>query len=105
MNKVLAPAEWQSERRLLRWLLLAYCLFIIYGSFMPFRFSTAPDSVLFHLSSIQLFPYQDGVRHFSLSDVVSNILLFIPFGGLAAGVLFSPPAGRRPWTGAIFIGG
>jgi hypothetical protein len=34
-----------EERKLLRWLFLFYCLFILYGSFIPFRFSDDPEFV------------------------------------------------------------
>ena len=73
------------ERRALRWLLFLYCVFILYGTFMPFRFSADP---LFVRSQWQRFfmpPFVNGVRQFSILDVLSNILLFIPFGFLWIG--------------------
>jgi hypothetical protein len=69
-----------DERKLLRWLLLFYCLFILYGSFLPFRFSDDPEFVRSQLTRFFTPPYEHGVRKFSLPDVVSNILLFVPFG-------------------------
>jgi hypothetical protein len=34
-----------AESTLLRWLFLVYLLFILYGSFIPFRFSVDPEFV------------------------------------------------------------
>jgi VanZ family protein len=85
------PAELQtsfSERKLLRWLLLFYFLFILYGSFIPFRFSDDPEFVHSQLTRFLTLPYDHGVRKFSLPDVVSNILFFVPFGFLWVGVEF-----------------
>jgi VanZ like family len=85
------PAELQtsfSERKLLRWLLLFYFLFILYGSFIPFRLSDDPEFVRSQLTRFLTPPYDHGVRKFSLPDVVSNILFFVPFGFLWVGVEF-----------------
>lgn len=71
--------------RVQRILLLAWCAFVVYGSFIPFHFDTNPDVVRARLAQVRLYPYQDGVRNFSRLDVVSNVLLFIPFGFLLAG--------------------
>ena len=73
------------ERRSLRWLLLFYCLFIVYGTFIPFKFSDDAAFVQSQWSGFFNPPYADGVRQFSLSDLVSNILLFVPFGFLWVG--------------------
>jgi len=86
------PAERQTsfnERKLWRWLLLFYCLFILYGSFIPFRFSDDPEFVRSQFVRFFTPPYAHGVRRFSLPDVVSNVLLFIPFGFLWLGSEFS----------------
>lgn len=70
------------EKRALSWLLLFYCLFILYGSFIPFRFSDDPAFV--HSQWIRFFtpPFAHGARQFSILDAGSNILLFVPFGFL-----------------------
>src|SRR5262245_43404835 len=78
-----------AERKLLRWLFLFYCLFILYGSFIPFRFSDDPEFVRSQFVRFFTPPYDHGVRQFSLPDVVSNILLFVPFGFLWVGSEFS----------------
>ena len=68
-----------------RILLLGWCVFIVYGSFIPFRFDTSADAVRARLAQVQRYPYQEGVRNFSRLDVVSNMLLFAPFGFLLSG--------------------
>ncbi len=63
-------------------LLGLYCLFILYGSFIPFRFTTDPEVVRRHVASVQVYPFQDGKKNFSIPDMASNALLFMPFGAL-----------------------
>src|SRR5215475_9401490 len=74
-----------AERKLLRWLFFFYCLFILYGSFIPFRISDDPEFVRSQFVRFFTPPYEHGVRRFSLPDVVSNVLLFVPFGLLWVG--------------------
>jgi VanZ family protein len=93
-----------AERKLLRWLFLFYCLFILYGSFIPFRFSDDPEFVRSQFVRFFTLPYHHGVRKFSIPDVLSNILLFIPFGFLWIGGKFSLRASNGLWS-AILAGG
>ncbi len=74
-----------SELRSIRWLLFGYCIFILYGSFIPFHFNADMGFIRLQFSIFFSAPYQQGVRNFSIPDVVSNILLFVPFGVLWAG--------------------
>src|SRR5262245_347585 len=74
-----------ASRKLLRLLFFSYCLFIRCGSFIPFRFSYDPEFVRSRFVRSQFVrffapPYDHGVRRFSLPHVVSNVLLFVPFG-------------------------
>ena len=69
-----------AERKLRRWLFFSYCLFILYGSFIPFRFSDDSEFVRSQLARFFTPPFDQGVRRFSLPDVVSNILLSSPSG-------------------------
>jgi VanZ family protein len=80
----------------MRSLLVLYCLFILYGSFIPFSVTTDPDVVRHNLSVVQLFPFQDGKRNFSIPDVSSNVVLFVPLGFLlvGSGLKCSPPGAR-----------
>jgi VanZ family protein len=61
-----------------------WCGFILYGSFIPFRFTTSPEVVRAKLADVRLLPFEQGRKAFSTSDVVGNVLLFVPFGFLAA---------------------
>jgi hypothetical protein len=78
-----------AERKLLRWLFLFYCLFILYGSFIPFRFSDDPEFVRSQFVRFFTLPYHHGVRKFSVPDVLSNILLFFPFVLWVGGNLYA----------------
>ena len=93
-----------AERKLLRWLFLFYFLFILYGSFIPFRFSDDPEFVRSQFVRFFTPPYDHGARRFSLPDVVSNVLLFVPFGFLWVGGEFSLRMQSRFWRVA-FTGG
>lgn len=93
-----------AERKLLRWLFLLYCLFILYGSFIPFHFSADPEFVRSQFARFITPAFHHGVRRFSLPDVVSNILLFMPFGFLWIGGDFFRRPQSRFWRIA-FAGG
>ncbi len=78
-------------------LLLLYAAFIIYATIIPFAFDTPPESFAAKLDALLADPLQRNAdRGFALTDLVSNVLLFIPFGlllGLAR--LQSAPRSRR----------
>jgi len=76
---------WHIRQHIRRVLLVVWCCFIVYGSLIPFRFSADPDFVRSNLAKVQFFPFRAGAKNFSLPDVASNVLLFIPFGFLLAG--------------------
>lgn len=92
------------ERRALRWLLLFYSLFILYGSFIPFRFSA--DAAFVHSQWMRFFnpPFVNGVRQFSIPDAVSNVLLFAPFGFLWVGSELARPMFRRLVGATLMVG-
>ena len=94
-----------AEHQLLRWLFLLYCLFILYGSFIPFRFSDDSEFVRSQFARFFLPPYDQGIRRFSIPDVVSNILLFVPFGFLWVGGEFSLQACKVGFGESIAVGG
>lgn len=88
-----------QQRGRVRGLLLAlWCLFILYGSFIPFRFSADPEVLRHKVEHVQVYPFVNGRKNFSVPDVVSNIALFVPLGALLA----TGSAGRgapRGWWG------
>jgi glycopeptide antibiotics resistance protein len=94
----------RQERRAIGMSLVFWCLFIIYGSFIPFRFSIDPAFVHENLAKVQLYPFRDARRNFSILDVASNVLLFFPFGFLAA-TSGRPPSSSRLWALRITIVG
>jgi VanZ family protein len=81
-----SAASAAADRSTFRVCLGLYCLFIVYGSFIPFRFSVAAEVVRENVSRIQLYPFQGGRKNFSIPDVASNVLLFVPFGFLVVGI-------------------
>src|SRR5262249_12367325 len=93
-----------AEHKLLRWIFFFYCLFILYGSFIPFRFSDDPEFVRSQFVRFFAPPYDHGVRRFSLPDVVSNVLLFVPFGLLWVVGEFSLHLQSRFWRVAFTAG-
>lgn len=88
------PAVARLSKRL--WLL--FSLFVLYGTTVPFNFTTDHDVIALHLSQISPNPLVDGETggRLSIPDTVQNILLFLPFGVL--GVL-SDRRGRSGWSG------
>ncbi len=77
-------------------LLICYCLFILYGSFIPFRLTTFTPFVQSQWDKFWTPPYAHGARRFSILDVVSNVLLFLPFGFFWMGSRMGDPRGARP---------
>jgi VanZ family protein len=84
-----------SEKKTVQWLLLAYCLFIVYGSFIPFHFNFDSDFVRWRWSIFLTGSIHGRMMRASLSDVLSNILLFVPFGILCVWVGTSSDQRRR----------
>src|SRR5438034_11060707 len=85
-----------DEKRAARTLLLAYCLFILYGSFIPFHFNFDPNFVRWRWATFLADSIHERIAHASFSDVVSNILLFIPFGILRMWQGSPSVQGKRP---------
>jgi VanZ family protein len=90
-----------TEHRSIRWLLILYSLFILYGSFIPFHFTTNVEFIGSEISSFFVLPYQNGVKNFSTLDVVSNVLLFVPFGFLLLGSRLSVRSSLAPLLGVL----
>lgn len=74
-----------TVRRLPAVLLLGYLVFLAYGSFFPFDFAYDPGRIRRVLDHpLPRLHDADGRRLVSLPDVVSNVLLGVPFGVLMA---------------------
>src|SRR6267378_736263 len=61
-----------------------YCVFIIYGSLIPFDFSFSAETAGHQLAKVHVLPFSGGQRVWSVADMASNIALFVPFGLLLA---------------------
>jgi glycopeptide antibiotics resistance protein len=66
------------------WILFA--LFVVYGTTIPFNFSSEPGWAAAKLARVPLNPFiaADTGRRISIPDFVQNVLLFLPFGVLGA---------------------
>jgi VanZ family protein len=76
----------RSQETATKYFWLAYCLFIIYGSFIPFRFNLDPNFLRWRWEELLIDVIHARLFRASLSDVVSNVLLFVPFGILCVWV-------------------
>ena len=72
-----------SEYKTTRYLLWMYCVFILYGCFIPFHFNFDPNFVRWRWLIFLTESLHEDIARPSLSDIVSNILLFVPFGILS----------------------
>ncbi len=61
---------------------IAWTLFIVYGTTIPFHFTSDRAFVLGKLSHVTINPFisPDTGRRVSITDTVQNLLLFLPFG-------------------------
>lgn len=90
-------------RGTLRSLLLLHCLFIIYGSFIPFQINLDLDFARWRLDIFLSVTSGTGVWTYSTPDLVSNVLLFVPFGLLLIGAVSNRRERRR--SAALLLGG
>ncbi|MDV7398400.1 VanZ family protein, partial [Arthrospira platensis SPKY1] len=65
-----------------------FTLFLIYACLVPFHLHFSFAEVLHRFHDIRWMPYFVNGRRTSLTDLASNIALFIPFGFLTAGALY-----------------
>ncbi len=74
----LARSRWRPSPAVV--MLVLWGLFIIYGTTLPFDFSASGEQVRERLQRLAAHPWHIG----SKTDVVSNVLLFMPWGFLLA---------------------
>jgi glycopeptide antibiotics resistance protein len=94
-----------SQKKSAQYLLWAYCLFIVYGCFIPFHFNLDPNFVRWRWEVFLLEPIHGRIPRASLSDVVSNILLFVPFGILCIWVRMANGARQRALLPVLLTAG
>ena len=75
-----------------RTLWVAFAIFIVYGTTMPFRFAADERMVQEKLARLSLNPFVSAEtgRRVSLTDTAQNVMLFVPFGVLGAMALRTP---------------
>lgn len=73
-----ARSRWRPSPAVV--MLVLWGLFIFYGTTLPFDFSASGEQVRERLQSLAADPWHIG----SKTDVVSNVLLFMPWGFLLA---------------------
>lgn len=66
------------------WLWSILFCYIIYGTLIPFIFCSSLEDVLKNIRDANYIPFYHEAKgkHISISDIVSNIVLFIPYGFL-----------------------
>lgn len=94
-----------SQKKAAQYLLLVYCLFIVYGCFIPFHFNLDPNFVRWRWEVFLIEPIYGRIPRASLSDVVSNILLFVPFGILCVWVRMAEGTTGRALLQILLTGG
>jgi len=86
--------------RLYLWLWLGYFIFVVYGSLVPCEFRGVPWADAWR--SFLSLPY----RHLGIasrSDLVANVLLFIPLTFFAMGALTRENTRRHRWAAALLV--
>lgn len=70
------------QKKIVTYLLLFYALFTIYNTLIPFKFDYGLGRLGEQISLIHWMPYFPSGHLVSLTDIVGNIILFMPFGAL-----------------------
>jgi VanZ family protein len=84
--------------RTARWLLAVVLFLILYGSLFPFRFE---DAGIDSLSALRKgLPWARTTR----SDIVANVLLYLPFGACLAWMLAPRLGAALAFAGALLLG-
>ncbi len=73
----------KSPRQYRGVLLAALSAFVAYNTFLPFRFYTVWSKIRRQIGEIEPIPFRHGHQWVSLTDILGNILLFIPIGAAA----------------------
>ena len=87
-----------SGARTARWLLVVVVFLILYGSLFPFRFEDAGLAGLAGLR--EALPWARTTR----SDIVANVLLYLPFGACLAWMLAPRLGGALAFAAALLAG-
>lgn len=95
--RLTSPEGAAALRRVLGWLALAYLVFAVAGSLVPYAWTPLPwDLAVARVAERMLSPSGE----LSRVDVGVNVLLFIPLAFLASGAV---AAGRSPWRAWLWL--
>ena len=92
------PLSIDFEYRTMRFLLCCYVVFLIYASFIPFHFNLDPNFVRWRIDILFSHSLFRGIKHWSSTDVLINILVYIPFGLLLTGTWYAKNESHRSPT-------
>ncbi len=70
------------NKKIITYLLAFFTIFTVYNTLIPFTFDVSFSEIGEHLRRISLTPYFVEGKRVSLTDIVGNIILFMPFGFL-----------------------
>ena len=76
------------DRKIITYLFIFFVLFVIYNTLIPFRFDYGLQDLGTRISKVEWRPFSSENGRVSLTDVVGNIILFVPFGFLLYRVLY-----------------
>ena len=88
------PFAIDFDYRTIRRLLCCYLIFLVYASFIPFHFNFDPNFIRWRLEVFFSESLFDGIQRWSGSDVVTNILVYIPLGLLMSGSWKTTPGSK-----------
>ncbi len=91
----------RSPRRQRGLILAALTAFVAYNTFLPFRFYTSWSKIRRQIGEVELIPFMRNGHWVSHTDILGNILLFIPIGAAAWFYFYSRKEERAPalWHG------
>lgn len=80
--RVQTTSNQNLNRKIVKFLLLAFVLFVLYNTLIPFHFQMQGKTLGELARSFEWELFQHEGKHTPLTDIAGNILLFIPFGFL-----------------------
>ena len=91
------------QRKIVLYAFFFFSFLIVYNTLIPFRFEYGPEDLPQLIHQIEWTPFQSRRVDISLTDIVGNILLFVPFGFLLYTLLFQL-GWRHPFGLALLSG-
>ncbi len=98
------PFSIEFDYRTMCRLLCCYWVFLIYASFIPFHFNLDPNFVRWRIDIFFSQSLFRGIQRWSGTDVVTNILVYIPLGSLMAAGWYAKYGSNRSPTLPLITG-